>query len=215
MSERIGLGSAPFHIGGQAGPADSVYLGVFRREVLTDTGAFDEHYTRGQDWELNHRIRQAGGLVWFDPRLQVGYRPRASIGQLARQFRGSGQWRWELIRRHPETATRRYLAAPAVTAAVLLCGAVLIVDVALIHSAAVAVVAAAVPAGYLAVLLAGSALTRRGLDAPASAWYPAALATIHLSWGAGFLAAAARDGLAALTGRARSAGVARAERTEV
>src|SRR3712207_7993305 len=45
-SSKVGLGGGSFHVGGAEGPADSVYLGVFRREVLTDLGGFDEHYHR-------------------------------------------------------------------------------------------------------------------------------------------------------------------------
>jgi hypothetical protein len=63
----------------------------------------------------------------------------------------------------------------------------------LLKSAALAVAAAAPPVGYLAIVLAGSALTGRGLGAEASRWYPVVLATIHLSWGTGFLLAAADD----------------------
>jgi hypothetical protein len=205
MSERIGLGSAPFHVGGEPGPAESVYLGVFQREILIATQGFDEHYTRAQDWELNHRIREIGGLVWFDPRLQVGYRPRANLAQLARQFRGSGRWRWQLIREHPDTASSRYLAAPLATLAIILATLVLIVDLAVVHSIALAIGAAVVPLGYLGVVLVGAALTRGGLGLRASAWYPAVLATMHVSWGAGFLSGSVKDGLDALRrGRMRT-----------
>ena len=66
---------------GEDGPADTVYLGVFRREWLDRVGGYDERFVRAQDWEMNHRIREAGGLVWFSPRLQVAYRPRATIAR--------------------------------------------------------------------------------------------------------------------------------------
>ena len=201
MSEKIGMGSATFHVGGAEGPTDTVYLGVFDRAVLVKTGGFDEHFTRAQDWELNHRIRELGATVWFDPRLQVSYRPRASARALATQFHGSGIWRWQIIRAYPETVSVRYLAAPTATFAVGAAAAVLVVDAALIHSGALAVAAAAVPAGYIAVIVAGAALTRRGLDARTSALYPVALATMHMSWGFGFLRAASGDALRAVRDR--------------
>ena len=75
---KVGLGGGSFHVGGSEGPAESVYLGVFRREVLERLGGFNDHYHRAQDWELNFRIRQAGELVWFSPDLAVTYRPRSS-----------------------------------------------------------------------------------------------------------------------------------------
>src|SRR5580692_9864892 len=55
----------------QAGPADSVYLGVYRREMIEQAGGWDEEMLRAEDWELNYRIRARGGLVWFTPELQV------------------------------------------------------------------------------------------------------------------------------------------------
>lgn len=203
MSEPIGLGSVPFHVGGEPGPAETVYLGVFRRDVLEKTGGFDEHFTRAQDWELNHRIRDLGETVWFDPRLQVVYRPRPTIRRLATQFRGSGTWRWQIIRTYPSTASVRYLAAPGATAAIGAAVATLAVDAVVWRSPLVAKLAAAVPGGYLAVVLGGAVLTRRGLSLKASALYPAALVTMHLSWGSGFLSGMAADARQAIRARLR------------
>ncbi|MGH3387155.1 MAG: glycosyltransferase, partial [Nocardioidaceae bacterium] len=52
MTSRAGIGGARFHLGGAEGPAETVYLGVFRRSVLDRLGGYDEHFTRAQDWEL-------------------------------------------------------------------------------------------------------------------------------------------------------------------
>lgn len=38
MSSRIGIGGARSHVGGQAGQVETVYLGVFRRDVLDELG---------------------------------------------------------------------------------------------------------------------------------------------------------------------------------
>jgi len=83
MRSPLGVGSAKFHTGGEAGFVDTVYLGVFRRDALLAAGGFDERFTRAQDWELNFRLRQQGGKIYFDPKLKVTYRPRASFGALA------------------------------------------------------------------------------------------------------------------------------------
>ena len=105
-SSKAGLGGGTFHVGGVEGPAESVYLGVFRREVLERLGGFNDHYHRAQDWELNFRIRQAGELVWFSPDLAVTYRPRSSWPELVRQFFHTGRWRREVIRQYPDTVSR-------------------------------------------------------------------------------------------------------------
>ena len=69
MTSKIGVGGARFHTGGEPGPADTVYLGVFRRSALERVGGYDEHFLRAQDWEMNYRIRKTGGLVYFQPQI--------------------------------------------------------------------------------------------------------------------------------------------------
>jgi glycosyltransferase involved in cell wall biosynthesis len=116
MTSPLGVGSASFHTGGSEGPTETVYLGVFKRSALERVGGYDPAFARAQDWEMNHRIRETGGTVWFNPDLFVTYRPRASIKKLAKQYFEYGSWRHEVMRRHPETRTRksalRYYAPP-------------------------------------------------------------------------------------------------------
>jgi hypothetical protein len=182
---RVGLGGGQFHVGGTEGPADTVYLGVFRREVLEGLGGFDEHFHRAQDWELNHRIRSSGGVVWFSPDLGVTYRPRSSWVDLVQQFFHTGRWRREVIRQHPETVSLRYLAPPTVTAVVL-------------GGAAAGTVGSVVgipplrwgwlaPVGYGTGVVVASLHGTGALSWRARAWLPMVLASIHLSWGSGFL----------------------------
>jgi len=191
MTSRWGIGGAVFHTGGSPGPADSVYLGVFRREVLDALGGYDEYYRRAQDWELNLRIRRSGHTVWFDPGLSVTYRPRSSLPALARQFAGSGRWRRELIRRHPDTAAARYLAPPVVTAAVL--AGLAVGGLGLVagrrggRPARWARATLLLPAGYGAGVSVAGLLIGRGMPVPARALLTPVLITMHLAWGFGFL----------------------------
>lgn len=178
MTSRIGVGNAAFHTGGSAGEAETVYLGVFRREVLQEQGGYNEEFIRAQDWELNYRIRQAGGLVWFSPELLVSYRPRPSVRALAKQYRNYGRWRHVVSRYHAGSLNPRYLAPP--TALVGVVGGA-VVGVALTPWGFL------LPAGYLAAIAAGSLPAGRGLPAAVRARIPVALATMHMSWGWGFL----------------------------
>ncbi len=92
MKSPLGVGASRFHTGGIPGEVDTVYLGVFRKEALLAVGGFDERFTRAQDWELNFRLRQMGGVIYFDPRLVVSYRPRSTITALAKQYFQYGRW---------------------------------------------------------------------------------------------------------------------------
>jgi len=177
MTSVFGVGGARFHTGGQAGPAQTVYLGVFRREVLERMGGYDEAFVRAQDWELNHRIREASGLVWFSPELSVTYRPRSTVRALARQYFDYGRWRRVVMRQHAGTVSLRYLAAPTAVAGSLLGLAV----------APFTAWGLLLPGGYLAAVVAASVVTSSGLSARARLALPLVYATMHLSWGSGFL----------------------------
>lgn len=180
MTSVLGVGAARFHVGGTAGPADTVYLGVFRREWLRFVGGYDPEFVRAQDWEMNHRIRQAGGLVWFSPRLRVSYRPRSTVRALARQYRDYGRWRRVVARTHKGTVNPRYLAPPLALAGIV--GGVIV-------GIAVTPWGFVLPAGYAGVVLLGTATAGRGQGLPlrARALLPVVLPTMHLSWGWGFL----------------------------
>lgn len=178
MTSKIGVGNAAFHTGGQAGPAETVYLGVFRREALEQQGGYNEEFIRAQDWELNFRIREAGGLIWFSPELKVSYRPRPSVRALAKQYKDYGRWRHVVARYHPGSINLRYLAPPAAVCAIL---AGVVVGAALTPWALV------VPGGYLAAIVAGSLPAGKGLPLKPRLRIPVALATMHMAWGWGFL----------------------------
>jgi succinoglycan biosynthesis protein ExoA len=182
---RLGLGASTFHQGGKAGPADTVYLGVFRRAALERVGGFDETMHRAQDWELNYRIRKTGGLIWFTPDLSVTYRPRSSLSAVAKQFFHTGQWRREVIRRHPETANKRYLAPPV--AVILLAVGTILGIIGLATGVSWLDLGFIAPLGYALLLIFGSAMEGRYLPWKALFWMPLVCATMHISWGLGFL----------------------------
>lgn len=176
MRSPFGVGPARFHVGGQAGPADTVYLGVFQKSALDQVHGYDERFVRAQDWEMNMRIRKNGGLVYFTPELSVSYRPRPSIRALARQYLEYGRWRRVVIRQNRETVNLRYLAPPAA-----LLGSV----VGLIGALIVSPVFFALPALYLAFLVGASLV----ISAPTRVrpLLPVVLAVMQISWGFGFL----------------------------
>ncbi|ROR90544.1 glycosyltransferase family 2 protein [Nocardioides aurantiacus] len=186
MSSRLGIGGGAFHVGGEAGPQPTVYLGAFRREALVGVGGYDERFLRAQDWELNHRLRLAGHTVWFDPDVAVTYRPRSSWRTFAQQQLRTGGWRRRVIETHRGTADLRYLVPPV---AVLTMVAGLLAGLAapfLGAWLALGLLAPAVYAGGVTVL--GLALARVRRLPRAVAWrMPLALAVMHLSWGTGFV----------------------------
>jgi succinoglycan biosynthesis protein ExoA len=183
---RLGLGGSAFHLAGSpATEAETVFLGVFRKDALVAVGGFDESMHRAQDWELNYRLRTSGHKIWFSPELRVTYRPRSTLRALVKQMYETGRWRRELVRRHPETATVRYLAPPLTLIGVL-AGSIggllgVMIDSRLLRLGFLA------PAGYLALIIGGSLVAARPMSASARLRLPLVLAATHLAWGAGFL----------------------------
>ncbi len=187
-NSRVGLGGGAYHGGAPEGPAESAYLGVMRRAVLDEVGMFDESIRRGEDWELNLRIRRAGYRVWFDPDLSVTYWPRESWTRLLRQFYATGTWRGELVRRFGRQNSLRFFAPPAlvVTIAVSIVVGVLQLTGVVAGPASFALSVLHLPlALYVAGIVAVTAVTPGTLRE--RLWFAAILPTMHLAWGAGFL----------------------------
>jgi glycosyltransferase involved in cell wall biosynthesis len=172
----LGVGAARFHVGGKAGPADTVYLGVFQKDALLAAGGYDERFTRAQDWELNYRLRQSGGTIWFDPRLVVTYRPRPSIKALAKQYFEYGRWRHAVVRTHKGTANYRYLAPPIATTIILISLITGFLFTPFFFIPAVT---------YAAAILVGSIVIGKSLFEKVA--LSSVLATMHISWGIGYI----------------------------
>lgn len=167
----FGLGGASYHVGGEAGESESAYLGIFRKEALVRVGGYDENIIRGEDWELAQRIKATGGLVWFSPELRVTYWPRSSWRSLARQFYSTGVWRGDLSRRSPKTTSWRYFIPPVLV-------------LALVFGNILATLGFSIGWGpfwaYLLTVIFAGVISKLPP-------VPLVLATMHLSWGVGFI----------------------------
>ena len=189
-NSRFGLGGGSYHGGAEEGPAESAYLGVIRREVLDEVKLFDESVRRGEDWELNLRIRAAGHSVWFDPSLEVTYWPRESWTKLVRQFCATGIWRGELVRRYAGRNPWRFFAPPVLVLAVLLSLVLLVLQFTGVVRGWPGIVLSLIylgPLAYLVLLLLLS-FSKAGGPGWGDRWrFFLVLPTMHLSWGVGFI----------------------------
>jgi succinoglycan biosynthesis protein ExoA len=194
-NSRFGLGGARYHGGVSEGPAESAYLGVFRRDVLESVGLFDESVRRGEDWELNLRIRAAGHLVWFDPALEVTYWPREQWPKLVRQFFATGVWRGELVRRYGGKNPWRFFVPPLLVLVVALSIVVAVLQLTGVVRGWPSEILSLVylgPIAYLLLVLWVS-LTQDQVPQWKNRWlFLVVLPTMHLSWGTGFILAILR-----------------------
>jgi glycosyltransferase involved in cell wall biosynthesis len=176
MRSKLGVGPSKFHTGGSAGESDTVYLGTYKKAAVLAAGGFDERYIRAQDWELNYRLRKNGGLIWFDPRLQVTYRPRSTFKKLAKQYFQYGRWRRVISRQHINTVNFRYLAPPfAVVTNTLSIFLSFVVNPLFVTPLLI----------YFCALIIGSLFI--GRNVVDKLIMPFVLATMHFSWGIGFI----------------------------
>ena len=174
MASPFSMGGARFHTGGEEGPVDTVYLGVFKREAIEQVGLFDESLIRNQDYELNIRLREAGHTVWFDPELEVEYRPRPTFRSLARQYAEYGTWKRQVLRLHPKSLKLRQIVPPIA----------LITLVTSIAVAPLTPITLIAPAIYLVTIAVASIRTSWPHTFRLAIIFP----IIHMSWALGFLA---------------------------
>ena len=178
----LGVGGAQYRVGGQPQVVDTVPFGAFHRSLVDRIGLYDETLLSNEDYEYNARIRKAGGVVWFDPKIQSIYFARSTFGDLARQYWRYGYWKVQMLRRYPETIRWRQALPPLFVLGfaglgflsaffgwarwTLLMGTVI----------------------YSLVLVVGglqSAFRHRSL--PLLVGLPLAIAVMHFTWGAAFL----------------------------
>jgi succinoglycan biosynthesis protein ExoA len=184
VSHPFGAGDALYRYGRHAAYVDTVPFGAFRRSLFDRVGLYDEGLLTNEDYDLNYRIRQNGGRIYFSPDIVTAYYARNSLLTLARQYFRYGWWKVRMLYKYPASIRWRQLVPPLFVAGLigLGCGALIYPPAALMG-------------GGLALCyvlsngLVSSMITRRQRIGWRTAMaLPLAFATIHLCWGLGFWA---------------------------
>lgn len=185
MTSRFGMAS-PFRYSTERCEVDTIGHPAYRREVLEEVGSFDESLERNSDYELNHRIRRAGHTLVLDPSIVTLYRPRPTLGALARQFFDYGRGKANVARTYPDSMQARHYVAPAAT---LLAGAAPLLAL----SRPGRRLLGAATLGYAGMLVVAAAMAGLPDDDADLATFLASFPVMHLTWGAGFLVGVVRD----------------------
>lgn len=181
----LGVGGAGFRVlRDTETEVDTGFAGVLRASTLRALGGWDEDWPVNQDAELAARVRAANGRIVCLPEMLASVVPRDSPAALARQYWRYGQYRVKTARRHPRSLRPSHLLPPALLAVLGLAAA---------GPARLRLPARAAASVYVAALGAETVRRTRG-DLALAARVPAALAIMHLSWGAGFVAGSVRFG---------------------
>jgi succinoglycan biosynthesis protein ExoA len=191
LSSRLGTGGADFRHGAEEEfEVDSGFTGMWLRETLERHGGWDDEWLNDQDFELAARIRKAGGRIVCVPAMAAGYIPRDSLRRLAEQYHRYGFYRVKTSLRHPESLRRSHVLAP---------GLVIALAAAAVAPRMLRRVARGGVAAYATAIAASTAgeLRRAGGvdDVVDAAALPLVFATMHASWGVGFLRGCATLGV--------------------
>lgn len=178
----LGAGDARYRTRGTPGAVETVPFGAFRREWVQRIGGFNENLLTNEDYEFNTRLREAGGVVWFNPAIQSVYFSRPTLEELARQYFRYGYWKLRMLRRYPTSLRWRQALPPLYLVATLILG------LASLIAPGARLLLGVQWGSYLAVLSLMAiiqAVVRR--DFAMLVGFPLAIMTMHLAWGCGFL----------------------------
>ena len=178
----LGVGDAFYRHASRAASVDTVPFGAFKREILALVGFFDESLHANEDYEFNTRIRKSGGRIWLDPAIRSVYIARPTLAKLAKQYARYGYWKWRMLRRYPETLRWRQALPPLFVLSVL-AGAILAICLPVFRI----LLAAEILIYVLSLAAMGVRSAMRQKKASLLIGLPAAIACMHMSWGAGFL----------------------------
>jgi cellulose synthase/poly-beta-1,6-N-acetylglucosamine synthase-like glycosyltransferase len=181
QSSRFGVGGVAFRTGRRLpGAVDTVAFGAYPRAVLTDIGGYDEELACNEDDELNFRLQQAGGRIWYDPSIRARYFSRATLGRLWRQYYRYGLYKVLVAQKRGGFASPRHLVPAVFVAAAAASGLVAV-------ARRDARWTLPVLAPYASALVAAShrSAQRTGTR---PALVGAAFVVLHVAYGCGFLA---------------------------
>ncbi len=178
----LGVGDALYRYATQASEVDTVPFGAFKRSLVSEIGGYDESLLTNEDYEFNTRIRQRGGKIWLDPRIQSVYFSRSTLGGLARQYWRYGYWKLRMLKQYPATLRWRQAIPPLFVLSLFILGLLspfwnlariaLLIEVVL----------------YIGALIGGSLVPAfKNKDFRLAFMIPVAIMTMHFCWGAGLL----------------------------
>jgi len=179
MGSPFAQGNSVYHYGTEPQPVDHVPFGAYPVDLVRELGGWTEAQLVNEDYEFDYRLRRSGHELLFDPSIEIDWDCRQSVGALFRQYRRYGAGKVQTLRRHPESAGVRHLAAPAMVAVLAVAGV-------LVLSRRTRRVAMVLAAPYLGLVLAGTATTIGRVEGVDRIWVAPAFVALHVGWGSGF-----------------------------
>ncbi|NDJ35507.1 MAG: glycosyltransferase family 2 protein, partial [Chloroflexi bacterium] len=177
-----GVGGAAFRtVRHRAMYVDTVPFPAYTRAAVERAGPYDETLVRNQDDEYNYRLRKLGGRILLAPDVRSRYISRQTLRQLWEQYYQYGFYKVRVMQKHPRQMRPRQFVPPLFASA-LIGGALLAPFLRMVR-----VLWGLLLLVYLCATLLASLLTARRTQWRHLPRLPLAYATLHLSYGLGFL----------------------------
>ena len=174
----LAVGDALYRFTDKAAYVDTVPYGAYKRSLFDEIGLFDETLLANEDYEVNTRIRQAGGRIWLDPAIRCTYFSRPTLRALARQYWGYGYWKAQMLKRYPETLRWRQALPP-----MFVLGVLFLAILGFFWKPAWIALATVLGLYLLIQLIPALSLARKLKDLSLAPGIVLATLTMHFSWG--------------------------------
>lgn len=178
QNSRVGNGGSRHRRASESGYVEHGHHAAFDRAMFRSVGGYDESAPFNEDAEFDARLIQAGGRIYLDGRSTIDYYPRASFVSLAKQYYRHGWGRANTLAKHGMRPKLRQVLPVAVLLASLL---------GLGAWPFIGPIALLLPAAYLSICVAWSAVLAARTGQPALLLAGPAAITMHMSWAVGFL----------------------------
>lgn len=176
LGSPFGVGGSAYHYATEPMETDHIPFGAYRVDLARQLGGWDERLLANEDFEFDVRVRQAGGKLFLDPTVEVLWKCRSRIRDLAGQYRRYGRGKADVAFLHPSEVRIRHFAPPLAVAA-LAGSAVLVPWLPILLPVA--------GGGYALAVIGLAIPIARPLSPRDRLRVPGALAAMQLAWGWG------------------------------
>jgi succinoglycan biosynthesis protein ExoA len=198
QNSRLGNGGSAHRSGGVSRFVDHGHHAAFDREFFLRIGGYDESFTHNEDAELDHRAACAGGRIWLCTEAVITYFPRGNPIRLARQYYAHGKGRARTLLTHALRPRPRQVAPVLILLSAIM--GLLLAPVSLAFALPFLI--------YLAICTIWACAAAYRAGDPWLLAMGAAATTMHLGWGAGFLARCVNRPRSGSPGREASGSIA-------
>ena len=105
----LGTGGSPHRTGSVRGYVEHGHHAGFRLDAYMRVGGYDTDFKANEDAEFDYRLTAAGGKIFLENDLSIGYIPRPSLASTFRQYSRNGKYRIRRAVKHGISLSPRQL----------------------------------------------------------------------------------------------------------